>query len=552
MAPSKPAWWKKSVVYQVYWRSFYDADGDGYGDLEGVIRKLDYIRELGVDVIWLNPVYESPDLDNGYDISDYEAIMSKAGTMETWERLLAEVHRRGMKLIMDLVVNHTSNRHPWFAEARSSRDNPKRDWYIWKEPKNGGAPNNWRSYFAPSTWTWDAAAEQYYFHSFASEQPDLNWRNPELREEIYRMMTFWLDKGIDGFRLDAIALLAKPDGFPDAERPEDIRYLTNNPGLHGYLREMNERVFSRYDIVTVGEAAFVTPEEGLMFVGEDRCELNMLFHFEVCDEMPAWDMRRFKEIQRRWYEGLWGKGTNSQFLNNHDHTRQVTRYGNDGQYRVQSAKLLATMLHTLPGVPYIYQGEEIGMTGVRFGAIEDYNDIAMRNRYAEEVGNGADPGDTLARLQPLSRDNSRTPMQWDDSPQAGFTKGTPWIRVNPNYAEINAAKDLADPDSVYRYYQALIRLRKQHDVMTYGDFAEWPEWMADERMYVYERALDETRWLIVLNHSDEPVSLDWPERLRGSSLRLLLANYPAAHEGEAAAQLRPHEARIYEILNDAQ
>ncbi|MCC3373432.1 alpha-glucosidase [Cohnella sp. REN36] len=548
MAPSNPTWWKESVVYQVYWRSFFDADGDGYGDLEGVIRKLDYIRELGVDVIWLNPVYESPDRDNGYDISDYEAVMPKAGTMATWERLLDEVHRRGMKLIMDLVVNHTSDRHPWFLESRSSKDNPKRDWYIWKEPRDGGPPNNWRSYFAPSPWTQDEETGQYYFHSFASEQPDLNWRNPEVREEIYRMMSSWLDKGIDGFRLDAIALLAKPDGFPDAERPEDIRYLTNNPGLHDYLREMNERVLSRYDIVTVGEAAFVTPAEGLKFVGEDRRELNMLFHFEVCDEMASWDMRRFKDIQRRWYEGLWGKGTNSQFLNNHDHTRQVTRYGNDGRYRVQSAKLLATMLHTLPGVPYIYQGEEIGMTGVRFGAIEDYDDIAMRNRYAEEVDKGADPAETLARLAPLSRDNSRTPMQWDGSPNAGFTEGKPWIRVNPNYADINAAKDLADPDSVYRYYQSLISLRRTHDVMVYGDFAEWPERRGDEHLYVYERTLDGRRWLIVLNHGDEPARLDRPERLRGLSLRLLLANYPAdPAEGEDAMQLQPHEARIYEV-----
>ena len=547
-AAANQAWWKKAVVYQVYWRSFYDSDGDGCGDLEGVIRKLDHIRDLGVDIVWLNPVYESPDRDNGYDISNYETVMAKAGTMETWERLLRETHRRGMKLMMDMVVNHTSDRHPWFVESRSSRDNPKRDWYIWKDPKDGGAPNNWRSYFSPSAWTWDERTEQYYFHSFASEQPDLNWRNPELREEIYRTMRFWLDKGIDGFRLDAIALLAKPDGFPDAENPADIRYLTNNPGLHDYLREMNERTFARYDIVTVGEAAFVTPEEGLKFVGEDRGELNMLFHFEICDEMPEWDMLRFKRIQRRWYEGLWGKGTNSQFLNNHDHTRQVSRYGNDGPYRVQSAKLLATMLHTLPGVPYIYQGEEIGMTGVRFGSIEEYDDIAMKNKYAELVGGGADPQEALRSLQPLSRDNSRTPMQWDDSPNAGFTTGTPWIRVNPNYRDLNAAKDLAAPDSVYRYYQQLIRIRKENDVMAYGDFTELPEWMDDERLYVYTRTLGGTTWLIALNHSDEPSPLEWPARLRGANVRLLLANYPAdVGQSGLPATLRPHEARIYSV-----
>ncbi|REK64745.1 MAG: glucohydrolase [Cohnella sp.] len=541
-------WWKESVVYQVYWRSFYDSDGDGYGDLEGLIQKLDYIRDLGVDIIWLNPVYESPDKDNGYDISDYEAIMPKAGTMDIWERLLSEVHARGMKLIMDLVVNHTSDRHPWFLESRSSRDNPKRDWYIWRDGKNGEPPNNWRSYFSPSAWEWDEATGQYYFHSFAVEQPDLNWKNPELRREIYRMMRFWLDKGIDGFRLDAIALLAKPEGFPDAENPEDIRYLTNNPGLHDYIREMNEQVFRHYDIVTVGETAFVSPEEGLKFVGEDRKELNTLFHFEVCDEMPAWDMLRFKEIQRRWYKVLWGKGTNSQFLNNHDHTRQVTRYGNDGPYRVQSAKLLATMLHTLPGIPYIYQGEEIGMTGVRFDSIDQYNDIAMKNRYDEEVRKGRDPQEVLQSLQALSRDNSRTPMQWNDSLHAGFTTGTPWINVNPNYKEINVEKDLSDPNSIYRYYQKLIELRKKHEVMVYGDFEELPEWMEDEHLYVYTRTLGDTRWLIVLNHSDEPSSMRLPSDYPASALQLLLSNYP---ENEADTddriELRPHEARIYAI-----
>jgi len=553
MAVGNKTWWKEAVVYQVYWRSFCDTDGDGYGDLEGVIRKLDYIRELGVDIIWLNPVFESPDLDNGYDISDYEKLMPKAGSMETWEKLLAEVHARGMKLIMDLVVNHTSDRHPWFLESRSSRDNPKRDWYVWRDANGGEAPNNWRSYFSPSTWEWDEATEQYYFHSFAVEQPDLNWENKDMRREIYRIMRFWLDKGIDGFRLDAIALLAKPREFADADNPADIRYLTNNPGLHAYLREMNERVLRHYDIVTVGETAFVTPEEGLKYVAEDRGELNMLFHFEVCDEMPAWDMLRFKEIQRRWYSGLWGKGSNSQFLNNHDHTRQVSRFGNDGPYRVESAKLLATMLHTLPGVPYIYQGEEIGMTGVRFDAIELYDDIAMKNRYAEEVGQGRNAEEVLRSLQPLSRDNSRTPMQWNDAANAGFTNGKPWINVNPNYKEINAERDLSRPDSIYRYYQKLIDLRKSHEVMVYGRFEEWPEWIDSERLYVYTRTLGDVRWLIVLNHSDKPASLTWPAACAGVSRSLLLSNYSANEANKTASivadplELKPHEARIYAL-----
>ncbi|GBF77685.1 glucohydrolase [Paenibacillus sp. 598K] len=542
------AWWKEAVVYQVYWRSYYDSDGDGYGDLAGLIDKLDYIGGLGIDIIWLNPIFESPDFDNGYDISDYEAVMAKAGTMEIWERLLAEVHARGMKLIMDLVVNHTSMAHPWFIESRASRDNPKRDWYIWRDGSGHQPPNNWRSYFAPSAWAWDAQTEQYYLHSFAVEQPDLNWANPELRREIYRMMRFWLDKGIDGFRLDAIALLAKPERYEDAADPDNIGYLTNNPGLHDYLQEMNREVFRHYEAVTVGETAFVTPEEGLLYVDESRGELNMLFHFEVCDEMESWDMLRFKQVQRRWYEGLWGRGWNSQFLNNHDHTRQVTRYGSDGVFRVPSAKLLATMLHTLPGTPYVYQGEEIGMTGVRFPSINHYNDIAMRNRYEEEVTKGGDPETVLERLQPLSRDNSRTPMQWDDSDNAGFSAGPPWMYVNPNYKEINVERDMASPDSIYRYYQRLIALRKQYPVMVYGDFAELDPWRGDAHLYIYTRTLGEETWLIVLHHADQPTVVELPEPWRSRERVLLLGNYADAGEALGAPlQLSPHEARVYRM-----
>lgn len=539
----KKTWWKEAVVYQVYWRSFYDSDGDGYGDLQGLIEKLDYIQHLGVNVIWLNPCYESPDKDNGYDISDYYRIMDKAGTMKTWETLLDEVHKRGIKLIMDLVVNHTSDQHPWFLESRSSKDSPKRDWYIWRDK-----PNNWRSYFTPSAWEYDETTGQYYFHSFAVEQPDLNWKNREVREEIYKMMRFWLDKGIDGFRLDAIALLAKPEGFPDATNPYDIRYLTNNPGLHDYLREMNEQVFKHYDIFTVGEVAFVSPEEGLKYVAEDRHELHTLFHFEVCDEMPSWDPLRFKQIQKRWYEALWGKGWNSQFLNNHDHTRQVTRYGNDKEYRVESAKLLGTMLHTLPGTPYIYQGEEIGMTGVRFSSIDDYNDIAMKNKYAEEVAKGRDPQEVLENLQPLSRDNSRTPMQWDDSEHAGFTTGTPWIKVNPNYKEINVKQALEDPNSVYHYYRKLIQLRKEHPEMVYGTFHDYTE--NEPYIYAYTRELDGSCLLIVLNHCDEPNDYELPGALSAYTREYLLGNYADIQETGVILHMRPHEARIYKLKQD--
>jgi oligo-1,6-glucosidase len=545
-------WWKEAVVYQVYWRSFYDTDGDGTGDLQGVMEKLDYIQGLGVDVIWLNPCYESPDKDNGYDISDYESIMSKAGSMETWSRLLEETHRRGMKLIMDLVVNHTSDHHPWFAESRSSTDKPKRDWYIWRDGKDGKPglpPNNWRSYFSPSAWEWDARTEQYYFHSFAVEQPDLNWENPELREEVYRMMRFWLDKGIDGFRLDAIALLAKPEGYPDAGQPDDIRYLTNNPGVHEFLREMNEKVFRHYDIMSVGEVAYVSPEEGLSYVAEDRQELHSLFHFEVADEMPAWDMLRYKQIQQKWHHTFYGKGWNSHFLNNHDHTRQVTRYGNDREFREESAKLLATLVHTLPGTPYIYQGEEIGMTGVRFESIDDYRDIAMKNKYAEETGKGRHPREVLDSLIPLSRDNSRTPMQWNDSPHGGFTTGTPWIQVNPNYKEINVEEAVSNPESVYHYYKKLIALRKKNPVMVYGDYEDLlPE---DPNLYVYTRSWEGTRWLVLLNHSVEANWLVLPagSGLEGSPAQLILANYSGVTVREAhwPSSLRPFEARIYQL-----
>lgn len=542
----RQTWWKEAVVYQVYWRSFYDTNGDGYGDLQGLIEKLDYIEGLGIDVIWLNPCYESPDADNGYDISGYYDIMPKAGTMETFEKLLDEVHQRGMKLIMDLVVNHTSNQHPWFLESRSSKDNPKRDWYIWRDGKDGQPPNNWRSYFTPSTWDYDEATGQYYFHSFATEQPDLNWQNPELREEVYKMMRFWLDKGIDGFRLDAIALLAKREGYADVEQPDTINYLGNNPGVHEYLREMNEKVFSHYDILTVGEVAFVGPEQGVLYVAEDRRELNTLFHFQVADDMPTWDMKRFKEIQLRWYEGLKDRGWNSQFLNNHDHTRQVTRYGNDREYRVESAKLLATMLHTLPGMPYVYQGEEIGMTGVRFSSIEDYNDIAMKNKYREEVGKGRDPQEVFESLLPLSRDNSRTPVQWNDGPNAGFTTGEPWIKINPNYKQINVEAALSDPNSVYYYYKKLIALRKENPVMVYGDYQDLSA--DDEHLYVYTRTLGDVRWLVMLNHSDSESALTLPEAFDAEK-RLIIANYGDVQDDQSIARvtLRPHEARVYQL-----
>ncbi len=538
-------WWKEAVVYQVYWRSFFDTNGDGYGDLQGVIEKLDYIKELGVDVIWLNPCYESPDKDNGYDISNYTGVMEKAGTIDIWQSLLDEVHKRDMKLIMDLVVNHTSDEHPWFLESCSSKDSPKRDWYIWKDPVEGREPNNWRSYFAPSTWEYDETTQQYYFHSFAVEQPDLNWSNPEVRTEIYKMMRFWLDKGIDGFRMDVINLLAKIEGFPNAENPLNIHYLGNNPGIHDYLQEMHEEVIKHYDVFTVGEIPFVTPQDGLLYVGEDRQELHTLFHFQIADDMPDWDMLRYKDIQQTWYDGLWGKGWNSQFLNNHDHTRQVTRYGNDKEYRVESAKLLGTLVHTMPGMPYVYQGEEIGMTGVRFSSIDDYNDIAMKNKYKEEVEKGRNPKDVFESLLPLSRDNSRTPMQWNQGENAGFTTGTPWINVNPNFVDINVESALKDPNSVFYYYKKLIQLRKENPVMIYGSFKDFSK--GNKTIYAYTRELEGKTWLIVLNHSDYEQTFGIPDPLKNNEKTAILHNYKDTVSTNDLLKLRPHEAIVFEL-----
>lgn len=531
-------WWKEAVVYQVYWRSFFDANGDGYGDLEGVIEKLDYIKQLGADVIWLNPCYASPDVDHGYDISDFYSIMEKAGDMSTVERLIEETHRRDMKLMMDVVLNHTSDQHPWFIEARSSRHNAKRDYYIWRDE-----PNNWRSYFTPSAWEWDEETQQYYFHSFAVQQPDLNWANPKLRQEIYQMLRFWLDKGVDGFRLDAIALLAKQADFKDAVTPDNLNYLTNNPHLHDYLREMNEQVFSKYDLFTVGETGFTTPEQGLLYVDESRDELNTIFHFQVLDEMPEWDLERFKAIQTHWYDTLAGKGWNSQFLNNHDHTRFVTRYGDDTTYRVESSTAFATMIHTLPGVPYIYQGEEIGMTGVQFESLDDYRDVAMINRYTEEVAKGRDSTEVFNELRPLSRDNSRTPMQWSAAEHAGFTTGTPWIKVNPNYVSINVEADLQRDDSIYRYYQTLISLRRDHPVIVYGDFVTVA--ISEPDVYVYTRRSPDETLLIVLNLSGMTKKFDLASRYQLNQATLLINNYPDNANTDA---LNPYEARVYQLV----
>lgn len=574
----KKTWWKESVVYQIYPRSFMDSNGDGIGDLPGIISKLDYLKQLGVHVVWLCPVYQSPNDDNGYDISDYQQIMDEFGTMEDWEQLLEGLHQRGMKLIMDLVVNHSSDEHHWFAESRKSTDNQYRDYYIWRPGKDGREPNDWASFFSGSAWQKDEATDEYYLHLFSSKQPDLNWENETVREEIYRMMTWWLDKGIDGFRMDVINLISKNPELPDAHTPDPGigtmppdegqtyhfggQHFVNGPRVHEYLQEMNRKVLSRYDIMTVGETVNVTPEDGALYVGEDRNELNMVFHFELMqvDSGPGgkWDIRpwrlsEIKQIISKWQTLLHNKGWNSNYLNNHDQPRMVSRFGNDSVYRKPSAKMLATLLHTLQGTPYIYQGEEIGMTNIRLSSIDDYRDIETLNMYQEYKEAGRDKDAIMESIYIKSRDNARTPMQWDVTEQAGFTKGQPWISVNPNYTDINVQEALADPDSIFYYYQRLIELRRQEPIIVYGDYTVLqPE---DEQLFAYIRSYEGQKLLVVLNFTDQAQPFKLDAHVSYHEPQLLISNYGGDH-GRALAEearshnlrslsLEPYEARVY-------
>jgi oligo-1,6-glucosidase len=561
----RKTWWKESVVYQIYPRSFYDSNGDGVGDLRGIIQKLDYLKQLGVDVVWLSPVYRSPNDDNGYDISDYQAIAEEFGTLEDWEELLAQMHRRSIKLIMDLVVNHTSDEHPWFVESRRAKDNPYRDYYIWRPGKNGGEPNNWASVFGGSAWQYDDATGEYYLHLFSTKQPDLNWENPTVRAEIYAMMHWWLQKGIDGFRMDVINMVSKVPGLPDAPVVSDSRYQPGDqyyfhgPRLYEFLAEMKREVLSKYDILAVGEAPLATTEHGVSMTHEETGHLNMLFQFEHMDldtdasamagkwKAKPLDLLDFKQVMTRWQKELEGQGWNSLYLSNHDQPRPVSRFGDDGQYRVESAKLLATFLHMLQGTPYIYQGEEIGMTNVRFDSIADYRDIETLNMYREFVeGRGADSKTVLEMIHAKSRDNARTPMQWNGGAQAGFTEGTPWIKVNPNYVAINVEQALADPGSVFAYYQELIRLRKANPVIVYGRYDLILD--AHAEIYAFTRTLDDDQLLVLLNFSrNSPIfALPWDAHF--SSQELLISNYSVdLAEDIRQLTLRPYEARVYRL-----
>ena len=555
-------WWKESVVYQIYPRSFCDSSGDGIGDLRGIIGKLDYLQTLGVDVVWLSPVYKSPNDDNGYDISDYQDIMDEFGTLADWEEMLAGMHQRGIKLVMDLVVNHTSDEHPWFVESRRSADNPYRDYYIWRPGKDGREPNNWVSHFSGSAWQYDEATAEYYLHLFSRKQPDLNWENPAVRGDVFAMMRWWLDKGIDGFRMDVINMISKAPGLPDVPAVSRDRYqyggqyFIHGPRLLEFLDAMKQEVLSQYDILTVGETPAADPQRASEITNEETGALSMVFQFEHMglDEDPAgsskwdikpWDLLDLKRVMSRWQKGLEGRGWNSLYLSNHDQPRSLSRFGDDGRYRVESAKLLATFLHMQQGTPYVYQGEEIGMTNVAFETITDYRDIETLNVYREFVVNeGRDPQAVLSIIHAKSRDNARTPFQWDDRAQAGFTTGTPWIKVNPNYTEINAKQALTDPDSIFYYYQKLIRLRKAHPLIVYGTYDLILD--AHPQIYAFTRTWHDDRLLVMLNFSAHTPDLALPSDISFAEQELLISNYAVdAAEDIHQLALRPYEARVY-------
>jgi oligo-1,6-glucosidase len=551
-------WWKESVVYQIYPRSFYDSDGDGIGDLRGIIQKLDYLKELGINVVWLSPVYKSPNDDNGYDISNYRDIMDEFGTLAHWEEMLAGMHQRGIKLVMDLVVNHTSDEHPWFVESRKSKDNPYRDYYIWRPPRDGREPNNWRGNFGGSVWEFDPVTGDYYLHLFTRRQPDLNWENPKVRAEVYDLMHWWLQKGVDGFRMDVINMISKLPGLPDAPVVNADRfqpagpYYTHGPRLLEFLAEMKREVLSHYDLLTVGETPLATPERAAAITNEQTGALNMLFQFEHVDldqGGAAWSLVDLKRVMTRWQKGLEGRGWNSLYLSNHDQPRMVSRFGNDGRYRVESAKMLATMLHLQQGTPFVYQGEEIGMTNVAFDSIGDYRDIATLNLYHEFVDEkGIPPQVVMEQVHARSRDNARTPMQFNATPNAGFTTGIPWIKVNPNYPAINVEQAMADPNSILAYYRQLIALRKANPVIVYGRYDLLLP--VDESIYAFTRTLEDDRLLVILNFTQDKAVFTLDGAISYSAQDLLISNYPADPAQEIRTlKLRPYEARVYRLLS---
>lgn len=546
-------WWKEAVVYQVYPRSFKDSNGDGIGDINGITQKLGYLKELGIDVIWLSPVYDSPNDDNGYDIRDYYQIMREFGTMEDFTSLLEKAHQNGIRIVMDLVVNHTSDENQWFVESRSGKESPYRDYYIWRDPVNGHEPSNWGSCFGGSAWEYESDTQQYYLHLFSKKQPDLNWENAQVRGKIYEMMRWWLDKGVDGFRMDVISLISKkknfPDGVPGINGYASFNEAANGPHVHEYLQEMRKEVLSHYDTLTVGECSGVTLEEAAKYASENESELNMVFQFELMDldadpvTGSKWTDRKMelaeiRKVMSKWQNGLDGIAWNSLFWDNHDQPRIVSRLGEEGAYREVSAKMLATCLHMMQGTPYIYQGEELGMTNMEFHSLADFRDLDSINAYHELVEEKKimTAEQMLRALSRKSRDNARTPMQWDDTEQAGFTNGTPWISVNPNFRKINAAEELKNENSVFAYYKKLIQLRKKYPVIVYGHYKLLDDQNQD--IYVYTRSLCEQELLVVCNFTNKEILYEVPEEFRTEPV--LITNYHSQKTG----YLRPYEAIV--------
>jgi len=549
-------WWKESVVYQIYPRSFCDSNGDGIGDLNGITGKLDYLKELGIDVIWLSPVYKSPNDDNGYDISDYQAIMDEFGTMEDFDRMLATAHEKGIKIMMDLVVNHTSDEHKWFIESRKSTDNPYRDYYIWRPAKEDGSlPNNWGSCFSGPAWEYDKTTDMYFLHLFSKKQPDLNWDNPAVRQDVFDMMNWWLKKGVDGFRMDVISLISKEPGLPDKE-PGINGYATfnvsaNGPHVHEYLQEMRQKALNNADTITVGECSGVTLEEAKKYARSDEKELNMVFQFEHMDvdsdeKSGKWttrkmDLRNLKKILTRWQKGLQDIAWNSLYWENHDQPRSVSRFGNDSdEYREISAKMLATCIHMMQGTPYVYQGEELGMTNCPFNTLDNFRDLESINAFHELTEQGKmTEEDMMAAIGYKGRDNARTPMQWDDSAYAGFSTTNPWIMVNPNYTKINAKDQVNREDSVFKYYQKLIKLRHESELIVYGTYDLILD--DDKDIYAYIRTLGDEKLIVYCNFSENTREVELPEEFVNK--KVLISNYSDAKANQKIT-LRPYEAIV--------
>lgn len=555
------SWQRELVAYQIYPRSFKDSNGDGIGDLQGVIEKLDYLKDLGIDLIWMSPIYKSPNDDNGYDISDYKDILEEFGTMEDFDNLLEEVHKRGMRIIMDLVINHTSDEHPWFIEAKSSKDSPKREWYIWKkgkQPADGEdnlEPNNWASIFGGSAWEYDSNSDEYYLHLFSKKMPDLNWENESLRNALYEMVNWWLDKGIDGFRVDAISHIKKCD-YDDMPNPDNLKYVQSfdkhmkQPGIEVLLQDLKENTFDKYDAFTIAEASGVSVEDLEEWAGNEKGKFSMIFQFE---HMQLWkteneekaNLVNFKKILSRWQDSIHKDGWIALFLENHDLTRSVSKLGDDKEYWKESAKALALMYFMQMGTPFIYQGQEIGMTNADYNSIDDFDDVATIYNYKERIEHGMSKEESIEIVQGTSRDNSRTPMQWNNSDNGGFTTGTPWIKVNNNFRKINVEDELMDDDSILNFYKDMIRIRKENKALIYGKYELILE--DDDKIYAYTRTLNSEKYIIITNISEENVRFGYDEeKLKYNGL--ILSNYKVdEHEEIAEFILRPFEARLYKL-----